>query len=139
MMQAMEQKQAEGVLAVQEVREEEVQSYGIVNADAQGKVASVIEKPKASASRLAIVGRYILPARTFQYLEQTQKGAGGEIQLTDAIAALLSEQKVYAHRFSGTRYDCGDKVGYLKANLQLGLKHSECAQEWRDYLKTLKL
>lgn len=139
MLQVMQQKQAQGILAVQEVPSEETQNYGIVVANDQGQVSAVVEKPKSAPSRLAIVGRYLLPPTIFKYLEQTQKDSAGEIQLTDAISSLLKENNIYAHRFSGIRYDCGDKLGYLKANLHLGLKHPECAQEWCDYLKSLKL
>lgn len=139
MLDVMEQKQAKGVLAVQEVPPEETKSYGIVVTDKTGRVTAMVEKPKEAPSRLAVVGRYLLPPEIFQYLATTQQGAGGEIQLTDAIAQLLEDLPIVAHEFSGVRYDCGDKLGYLKANLELGLKHKECGHEWRQYLKNLKL
>lgn len=141
MLKAMTAKKAQGILAVQEVPKDETESYGIVVTDKNGRVESVVEKPKPkdTTSRLAIVGRYILPAQIFKYLAITKKGTGGEIQLTDAIAQLLKEYPIFAHKFSGTRYDCGDKLGYLKANLHLGLKHEECGEEWRTYLQKLKL
>ena len=141
MLIAMQEKQAAGVLAVQEVPRVETESYGIVSADSSGRVRAMVEKPKpeAAPSNLAVVGRYLLPPEIFKYLAVIQKGAGGEIQLTDAIAALLAEYPMFAHRFSGTRYDCGDKLGYLKANLHLALKHKECGQAWRAYLKGLQV
>ena len=141
MIQVMVGKNAKGMLAVQEVPKNETQNYGILVADKNARVQELVEKPKPehAPSNLAVVGRYLLPPQVFKYLETTEKGAGGEIQLTDAIAKLLAEYPIYAHQFSGVRYDCGDKLGYLKANLQLGLKHSECGQGWRDYLKSLVL
>jgi UTP--glucose-1-phosphate uridylyltransferase len=141
MLAAMKKKQAAGVLAVTEVSAAETQNYGIVVTDTTQRVTQMVEKPKPhkTPSRLAIVGRYILPPQIFKHLERTKKGAGNEIQLTDAIAALLDEFAIYAHKFSGTRYDCGDKLGYLKANLQLGLQHKECGPEWREYLRKLVL
>ena len=86
------------------------------------------------ASNLAVVGRYILTPRIFHHLEHTPRGAGGEIQLTDAIAALLKEEQVMAYQFRGTRYDCGSKLGYLMATVEYGLKHPELAGEFGDYL-----
>ena len=141
MVKMMEQQKSAGVLAVQEVPKAEVSQYGIVSVDQNQRILQIVEKPKQeeASSCLAVVGRYILPHQIFAALEQTQKGRGAEIQLTDGIAKLLKDQTLLAHRFSGTRYDCGDKLGYLKANLHLGLKHPECSQEWRDYLRELKL
>ncbi len=141
MIDAMGAKDAKGMLAVQEVPKNETQNYGILVADKHARVQKLVEKPKPenAPSNFAVVGRYLLPPQVFKYLETTEKGAGGEIQLTDAIAKLLAEYPIYAHQFSGVRYDCGDKLGYLKANLQLGLKHSECGVAWRDYLKHLVL
>ncbi len=139
MVDVLTHKHAAGVLAVQEVPQDEVSSYGIVSINQEGRIRNMVEKPnsKDAPSNLAVVGRYILPAEIFAALEQTQKGRGGEIQLTDGIAKLLQDHEILAHRFSGTRYDCGDKLGYLKANLHLGLKHPECGAEWRDYLKEI--
>jgi UTP--glucose-1-phosphate uridylyltransferase len=139
MIRAMTQKKAQGMLAVEEVPASETQNYGIVVADKNGRVQDVVEKPKNAPSRLAIVGRYILPPQLFKYLSKAKAGAGGEIQLTDAIAELLVDYPIFAHKFSGARYDCGDKLGYLKANLHLGLKHKECSEKWCAYLKELKL
>ena len=84
-----------------------------------------------------MVGRYILTPRIFRLLDKTEPGAGGEIQLTDAIEALMGEQTVLAYEFEGTRYDCGSKFGYLKANVEMGLQHHEIGDEFRDYLKDL--
>lgn len=133
------------ILSVQQVAPSETDKYGIVsltnNEDKEGFISGMVEKPKpdVAPSTLAVVGRYILNPRIFHFLEKTQQGAGGEIQLTDAIADLLSEEQVYAYEFEGTRYDCGSKVGYLQATVELALKHPEVKDEFRDYLKTLSL
>lgn len=141
MVGSLKQQGVAGVLAVQEVPQEEVSQYGVVAADKSGRIQKMVEKPKPeeAPSNLAVVGRYILPPQIFKALEQTQKGRGGEIQLTDGIAKLLDNYPIMAHRFSGIRYDCGDKLGYLKANLMLGLQHKECGEEWRSFLKQLKV
>jgi UTP--glucose-1-phosphate uridylyltransferase len=86
---------------------------------------------------LGVVGRYILTPRIFHHLAKARAGAGGEIQLTDAIAALLAEDRVLAYRFSGTRYDCGSKLGYLQATVALGRQHAEVGEAFTEYLKTL--
>ena len=131
------------ILAVQQVEKEETDKYGIVslenNADSEGFITGIVEKPEPAKapSTLAVVGRYILNPRIFHFLEQTQKGAGNEIQLTDAIADLLADEKVFAYPFNGTRYDCGSKLGYLQANVELGMKHSEIGDEFTQYLKDL--
>src|SRR5699024_10962596 len=93
--------------------------------------------PAEAPSNLAVVGRYILTERIFRLLDKVQPGADGEIQLTDAIEALMGEQTVLAYEFSGTRYDCGSKFGYLKANVEVALQHPEVGAEFRDYLKAL--
>lgn len=128
-----------GVLAVQEIDVAQSAQYGMVAVDSSNRITNIVEKPepKEAPSSLAVVGRYILPPQIFEALARTQKGRGGEIQLTDGIAQLLKTETLHAHRFSGIRYDCGDKLGYLKANLMLGLKHPECGAAWRDYLQTL--
>jgi UTP--glucose-1-phosphate uridylyltransferase len=132
------------VLGVQEVAREQTRHYGIVaskpvETDLE-EVSAIVEKPHpdAAPSNLAVVGRYILTPRIFHYLEQVQAGAGGEIQLTDGIAALMQEERMLAYRFSGTRYDCGSKLGYLKATVALGLKHEEVSVGFAEYLKSLK-
>jgi UTP--glucose-1-phosphate uridylyltransferase len=98
-----------------------------------------VEKPETddAPSNLAVVGRYILTPRIFRLLDKVKPGAGGEIQLTDAIEDLIAEQTVLAFEFEGTRYDCGNKFGYLKANVEMGLQHAEIGDELRNYLKEL--
>ena len=132
------------VLGVQDVPREQTHQYGIVGstplADDLEQVSVIIEKPKPedAPSTLAVVGRYILTPRIFHHLEKVQAGAGGEIQLTDGIAALMQEEKMLAYRFKGIRYDCGSKPGYLKAMVALGLKHPEVRDEFAAYLESLK-
>lgn len=131
------------VLGVQEVERTETDKYGIVNAqqiaERLGKVNSIVEKPKPAEapSNLAVVGRYILTPRIFTLLERTDRGAGGEIQLTDAIARLLAEEQVLAYRFKGKRYDCGDKLGYLQATIAYALQHPSLKDSFRSYLESL--
>ena len=131
------------ILAVQQVEKEETDKYGIVslqdNTASEGFITGIVEKPEPSKapSTLAVVGRYILNPRIFHFLENTKKGAGNEIQLTDAIADLLADERVFAYPFDGTRYDCGSKLGYLQANVELGMKHSEIGSEFTEYLKGL--
>lgn len=133
------------ILSVQEVPRDETHKYGIVETETQPdgtlKVTSIVEKPKPAdaPSNLAVVGRYLLTPTIFEKLEQTRAGAGGEIQLTDAIAALLKQETVIAHPFAGTRYDCGSKEGYLQATVELALEHPELGGSFRSYLKTLNL
>jgi UTP--glucose-1-phosphate uridylyltransferase len=129
-----------GVIAVEEVPREDTSKYGIVDAekvdDRAAKIRLVVEKPKpdVAPSNLAIVGRYVLPGRIFELLEQTKPGAGGEIQLTDAIDALLSEKPIYAYRFEGTRFDCGNKLGLVRATLHMALEDPMLASATREYL-----
>lgn len=129
------------LLGVEEVAAEDTDKYGIVKAatmdERLSRVERIVEKPKPAdaPSTLAVVGRYILTSRIFELLETTGRGAGGEIQLTDAIAALLKEEQVLAYRFSGRRYDCGSKLGYLEATVEYALKHPELSDEFRSYLK----
>lgn len=133
------------VLGVETVAPEETGSYGIVEvlnaAHGRQQVTSIVEKPRPeeAPSNLAVVGRYILTPRIFDKLVNTTPGAGGEIQLTDGIAALLKEEPVLALPFEGTRYDCGSKLGYLKATVSYGLKHHEVGSEFADYLKDISL
>jgi len=135
--------QGRSVLGVERVPQEETNKYGVVKAsqleDNVYKVESIVEKPSPdkAPSNLAVVGRYILTPRIFDKLQSTQKGAGGEIQLTDAIAALLQEEQVLAYEFQGKRYDCGSKIGYLEATVEYALKHEELSEEFRDYLHKL--
>ncbi len=132
------------VLGVQDVPREDTASYGIVAAKPLGerveRVEAIVEKPKPeiAPSTLAVVGRYVLTPRIFAHLERAQAGAGGEIQLTDAIAALLTEQQVLAYRYQGVRYDCGSKLGYLQATVEYALRHAEVGVEFAAYLRNLE-
>lgn len=132
------------ILGVQDVPREQTRQYGIVSSDNLEKdierVHGIVEKPKPAdaPSTLAVVGRYILTPRIFHHLEKLQAGAGGEIQLTDGIAALMREESMLAYRFKGIRYDCGSKLGYLQAMVALGLKHPEVRDEFAAYLQSLK-
>jgi UTP--glucose-1-phosphate uridylyltransferase len=132
------------IIAVQDVPREFTRQYGIVSGspyqDRLEKVHGIIEKPMpdVAPSTLAVVGRYILSGRIFSYLEKLGKGSGGEIQLTDGIAAMLKDFPVYAYRAAATRYDCGSKLGYLKASVALGLKHKETGEEFAEYLKSIR-
>ena len=142
-MQRVYQEYGTSVIATQRVPEDEVSSYGIVDTQpvgpGLGEIRRIVEKPKQAdaPSNLAVVGRYILTPRIFKLLERTQRGAGGEIQLTDAISMMIQEQTVLAYEFEGVRYDCGSKLGYLKANVEYALKHPELADSFRDYLSEL--
>jgi UTP--glucose-1-phosphate uridylyltransferase len=133
------------VIGVQNVAPEETRSYGIVKAKASGDriytMEGIVEKPSPdkAPSTLAVVGRYILTPRIFSLLEQIQPGAGGEIQLTDGIAALLAHEKVLAYEFVGKRYDCGSKFGYLQATVEYALTHPELSKKFHAYLKNLKI
>ncbi len=142
-MQRVYAEYGTAVIAVQRVPPEETYKYGIVDVEPIGngvsEIKGIVEKPKPeeAPSNLAVVGRYILPPRIFKILGSTGRGAGGEIQLTDAIAKMLEEQTVLAFEFEGTRFDCGSKLGYLQANVEFGLKHPEFADEFKSYLSEL--
>ncbi|MBZ0069820.1 MAG: UTP--glucose-1-phosphate uridylyltransferase GalU [Thiobacillus sp.] len=129
------------VLGVQQVAPQETASYGIVDAtsleERVSRVNAIVEKPKPeeAPSTLGVVGRYILTPRIFHHIQNLKPGAGGELQLTDAIAALLIEQQVLAYAFDGVRYDCGSKLGYLQATVEYALKHAEVQEEFGAYLK----
>ena len=133
---------AEGasILGVEEVARESTASYGIVSPERAGAelsaIRAIVEKPKPAAapSTLAVVGRYVLTPGVFDKLAAVRPGSGGEIQLTDAISALLAEERVLAYRFTGKRYDCGSKLGYLQATVELGLRHAEVGAEFARYL-----
>ncbi|OOG56437.1 UTP--glucose-1-phosphate uridylyltransferase GalU [Rhodanobacter sp. C03] len=129
-----------GVIAVEEVPHNETDKYGIVDAapvdERSAWIRHMVEKPKPAdaPSNLAVVGRYVLPGRIFQLLEQTTPGAGGEIQLTDAIEALLKEQgKVLAYRFEGTRFDCGNKAGLVRATMHMAMQDPKLASVVREF------
>lgn len=131
------------ILGVERVLETETDKYGIVKTKELtpnlGQVDLIVEKPAPdrAPSNLAVVGRYILTPKIFEKIEETQKGAGGEIQLTDAIAALMLEQNVFAYEFEGKRYDCGSKLGYLQATVEEALIHEELREDFIVYLKNL--
>jgi UTP--glucose-1-phosphate uridylyltransferase len=133
------------VIAVQQVPREQTNQYGIVSASTGEKgvhkMDGIVEKPAPdkAPSTLAVIGRYILTPRIFDMLETTQKGAGGEIQLTDGIAQLLKQEQVLAYAFQGKRYDCGSKEGYLEATVEFGLRHPELKDKFRQYLSGLRL
>ena len=131
------------VLGVETVDPSQTGSYGIVEIEPKEvyqRVTSIVEKPKPAdaPSNLAVVGRYILTPAIFDLLRHTQAGAGGEIQLTDAIATLLQQETVLAHAFSGQRYDCGSKLGYLQATLAYGCKHPEVGAEFAKMVASYK-
>lgn len=131
------------VLGVEEVPRRDTDKYGIVEVDAVratvSRIRSIVEKPKPAVapSTLAVVGRYVLTAGIFEQLRQVGHGAGGEIQLTDGIARLLSREAVYAHRFVGKRFDCGSKLGYLQATVEYALVHPGLRRPFRSYLLRL--
>ena len=133
------------VIGVQAVAPEDVSSYGIVATETFGsdpricRVRGIVEKPQPAQapSNLAVVGRYILPSRIFSCLERVSKGAGGEIQLTDGIASLLQHEQVLCYQFTGHRYDCGSKMGYLQATVEYALEHPELSEKFRNYLRNL--
>jgi UTP--glucose-1-phosphate uridylyltransferase len=132
------------LIGVMPVAPAEIGSYGIVETDALserlGRVTRIVEKPKpgATPSTLGVVGRYILTPRIFHHLHTMPPGAGGEIQLTDAIGRLLDDEKVLAYRFEGHRYDCGNKLGYLQAMVDYGVKHSEVGEAFARFLAERK-
>jgi UTP--glucose-1-phosphate uridylyltransferase len=138
------------VVAVMEIPPEDTSRYGVIAAERSDdpldhgrlhRVTRLVEKPDPSEapSNLAIIGRYVLTPKIFDKLEQTQRGAGGEIQLTDAIQAMMEEQAVYAYEFEGTRYDAGTTMGWLKASVELALQRPDLAREFRSYLAGLQL
>jgi UTP--glucose-1-phosphate uridylyltransferase len=143
------QKTHSSVVAVMEVPHEETSRYGVIAGEPVDvaadprlyKVSGLVEKPAPAdaPSDLAIIGRYILTPKIFDKLEQTPRGSGGEIQLTDAIEALMQEQDVYAYAFDGVRYDAGTTMGWLKASVELALAREDIGSEFRHYLQTLDI
>ena len=138
------------VVAVMEVPPEEASRYGIIESEPTDdpldhgrlrRITRLVEKPTAveTPTSLAIIGRYVLTPKIFDKLEQTPRGAGGEIQLTDAIATLMEEQQVYAYEFEGTRYDAGTTMGWLRASVEIALTRPDLGSEFRAYLKGLQL
>ena len=142
MTEVFARKQA-SILGVEDVLPSETASYGIVDAfEIEAnllQLKSIVEKPKPvdAPSTLAVVGRYILTPKIFDCLEKVKPGKGGEIQLTDGIADLMQHENILAYRFAGKRYDCGSKLGFMKANVELALKHTEISQDFKKYLNQL--
>jgi UTP--glucose-1-phosphate uridylyltransferase len=130
------------LLGVEEVPRDQTQSYGIVTIDKmsgdQARIHSIVEKPRPAEapSNLAVIGRYVLTPRIFDLLAEVAPGAGGEIQLTDAISQLLAHERVLAVRLPGRRFDCGSKLGYLQASVEYGLRHPEIGEDFARYLKS---
>lgn len=128
------------ILAVQDVPREHTRRYGIVSGNQIGdrlvEVSGIVEKPapETAPGTLAVAGRYILTPGIFTEIEAQQQGVGGEIQLTDAIASLMRREKVFAYRYQGTRYDCGSKLGFLQATVDLGKQHPEFGAEFQEWL-----
>lgn len=143
-MTALFAREGKSLLAVQDVPRSDTKQYGIVSATPYQpnleKVSAIVEKPapEVAPSTLAVVGRYVLDGKIFDYLENLGKGAGGEIQLTDGIAALMQAEPVLAYRYAGQRYDCGSKLGYLKATVAMGMKHPETGSAFTAYVQGLK-
>jgi len=146
MIDMFEQTQS-SILAIQQIDGPAISQYGVLDASPVNgnsrlyQVKNMVEKPRAeeAPSNLAIVGRYILTPAIFETLERTPLGAGGELQLTDAIRLLLQKEKVYGYRFEGKRHDAGDKLGFLKATVEFALKRPELRDEFRAYLRELPL
>jgi UTP--glucose-1-phosphate uridylyltransferase len=138
-----------GVIAVEEVPREKTGLYGIVDVEPAGspasshrlmKIRDLVEKPNPAdaPSTLAVTGRYLLPPEIFGCLERTRPGRGGEIQLTDALRLLAQESGLYAYSYEGKSYDAGDKLGFLKASVEIGLENKEFGKEFREYLRSLR-
>jgi UTP--glucose-1-phosphate uridylyltransferase len=133
------------IIAVQEVPAEHTKRYGIVKGEAAGgplvRIDQIVEKPapEVAPSRMGVAGRYVLTPRIFEEIRNQPKGVGGEIQLTDAIARLMTHETVYAYQYSGKRYDCGSKEGFLEATVELALQHPQVGAQFREYLKNLAL
>jgi UTP--glucose-1-phosphate uridylyltransferase len=147
MIDLFEKLQA-SIIAICEVPHSEIHQYGVIRGTPVDgfngrvyRIQDVVEKPPASEapSNLAIIGRYILTPEIFGILEKTRTGRGGEIQLTDGIRVLLEQQPVYAYMFEGTRYDAGDKLGFLKATVEFALRREDLGKDFRAYLRSLKL
>jgi UTP--glucose-1-phosphate uridylyltransferase len=138
------------VVALMEVPRDNISAYGVVDAepvahlggrDRLFRIRNMVEKPKASEapSNLAIIGRYVLTPEVFKSLDAVEPGSGGEIQLTDGLKHLLRSRPIYGYRFEGTRYDAGDKLGFLKATVEFALKRYDLGEDFRAYLKNMKL
>ncbi len=144
-MAAAFRQQGRSMLAVQEVPQEQVNRYGIVAGEPAGgplmRIQRIVEKPAPdkAPSRMGVAGRYILTPAIFEEIRNQPKGAGGEIQLTDAIERLMGHQAVYAFQYAGKRYDCGSKEGFLEATVELALQHPQVGESFRAYLQALDL
>ncbi len=137
------QKEQSSVIAIEDIPKEKTVQYGIVDVgDSKNnlyKINSIVEKPqpKDAPSTLGVIGRYVFNAEIFDCLEKIKPGKGGEIQLTDAIQMLLGQQAIFAYLFDGKRYDCGDKLGFIKANIEFSKKHPEIGKEFTAFLKSV--
>jgi UTP--glucose-1-phosphate uridylyltransferase len=144
-MLKVHEEQEGSVLAVEKIDPAKSSSYGIISGVEISKeiyrMNGIVEKPKPAdaPSNLAVVGRYVLSSKIFDHIRNVKPGAGGEIQLTDAIAALLKEEPVFGYEYDGVRYDCGSKLGYLKASVDFALRHQEVGKEFAEYLKSWSL
>ncbi|KFN45259.1 hypothetical protein P873_02225 [Arenimonas composti TR7-09 = DSM 18010] len=140
-MADLAQAQASSVVAVQDVPRNQTGSYGIVATrdftGRHGEIAAIVEKPRpeVAPSTLAVVGRYVLSGRIFHHLATMRPGAGGEIQLTDGIAALIAEERALAYRFEGRRFDCGSRIGLVEATIEFALEHDDLAEPARAYMR----
>jgi UTP--glucose-1-phosphate uridylyltransferase len=143
-MVALYERDGHSLIGVENIARENTGAYGIVAVDRMenrlGRIRRIVEKPKpdVAPSTLGVVGRYLLSNSIFRHLRELKPGSGGELQLTDAIASLLAEEPVYAYEFEGTRYDCGDKLGYLQATVAYGLRHAEVGEGFRSFLRGLR-
>jgi UTP--glucose-1-phosphate uridylyltransferase len=133
------QKTGSSVVAVETIPPEKTTSYGVAAVDSENRIQKIVEKPKPedAPSNLGVVGRYLLTPAVFEKLATTKRGSGGEIQLTDGIAALMADEDVYALPFEGVRYDCGDKLGYLTANIDYALDRKDLAEGLRKHLSRI--
>ncbi len=137
------QKEQASVIAIEDIPKEKTIQYGIVDVSGPKenlyKINSIVEKPqpKDAPSTLGVIGRYVFNPEIFDCLEKIKPGKGGEIQLTDAIQMLLSQQSIFAYEFEGKRYDCGDKLGFMKANIEFSKRHPEIGKEFIEFLKSI--
>ncbi len=133
------QQTGHSVVAVEIIPPEKTTSYGVAAVDAENRIQEIVEKPQPedAPSNLGVVGRYLLTSAIFEKLATTPRGSGGEIQLTDGIAALMADETVYALPFDGVRYDCGDKLGYLIANIDYALQREDLAEGLRQHLRSI--
>ncbi|MDY0022759.1 UTP--glucose-1-phosphate uridylyltransferase GalU [Arenimonas caeni] len=142
-MADLAEKESASVIAVQDVPPEQTGSYGIVAtrdfSGRHGEISAIVEKPRPedAPSNLAVVGRYVLSGRVFEHLRNTRPGAGGEIQLTDGIAALMARERALAYRFEGRRFDCGSRIGLVEATIEFALDHDDLAEPAREYMRAV--